>query len=144
MVLYLQLIILVKVWHVVRLLNTILLSGIPFNIHQEFSTSPHPTNKTLPDNPIELTTGLRPLGHLVGSANFASDFFDCRITNVKKNITSLLDNISNLQTCLHLFSQCIIQKLPHLLCSDMLFHFIYPLNTLIHPGKNGTAHSLPT
>ena len=63
-----------------------------------FSTTPHPTNKTALDIPVELTTGFRLLGQPVGSATFASDFFACRIDDVKKNITSLLDNITNQQT----------------------------------------------
>jgi hypothetical protein len=87
-----------------------------------FSTTPHPTNKTAPVIPIELTTGFRLLGHHVGSANFASEFVDCHVAIGKKNITSLLDNLSYQQTRLYLFSQCIIQKLPHLLSSDVLFH----------------------
>ena len=40
----------------------------------------------------------------------------------QKNITSLLDNITDQQTHLRLFSQCIIQKLPHLLSVGVLFH----------------------
>jgi len=87
-----------------------------------FSTTPHPTNKTAPEIPVELTTGFRLLGQPIGSATFASDFFDRRIDGVKKIITSLLDNITDQQTRLRLFSQCIIQKLPHLLSADVLFH----------------------
>ena len=59
---------------------------------------------------------------LVGSATIASDFFYRRIDDVKKYVTSLLDNITDQQTRLRLFSQCIIQKLPHLLSADFLFH----------------------
>ena len=87
-----------------------------------FSTTPHPTDKTAPDIPVELTTGFRLLGQPVGSATFATEFFDHRIDDVKKNITSLLDNITDQQTRLRLFSQCIIQKLPHLLSADVLYH----------------------
>jgi hypothetical protein len=87
-----------------------------------FSTTPHPTNKAAPDFPVELITGFRLLGQPIGPATFASNFFARRIDNVKKNITSLLDNITHQQTRLRLFSQCIIQKLPHLLSVDVLFH----------------------
>jgi hypothetical protein len=86
-----------------------------------FSTTPHPTNKKALEIPIELITAFRLLGHPDRSASFASEFFD-HIANVKKNITSLLDNISNQQTRLCLFSQCISQKLPHLLSFDVVFH----------------------
>ena len=87
-----------------------------------FSTTPHPTDKAAPDIPVELTTGFRLLGQPVGSATFATEFFGRRIDDVKKNITSLLDNITDQQTRLRLFSQCIIQKLPHLLSADVLYH----------------------
>ena len=87
-----------------------------------FSTTPYPTNKTAPDIPVELNTGFRLLGQPVGSAIFASDFFACNIDDIKKNITSLLDNIIDQQTSLRHYSQCIIQKLPHLLSADILFH----------------------
>jgi hypothetical protein len=87
-----------------------------------FSTTPHPTNKTAPDIPVELTSGFRLLGKLVGSATFASNFFDLCIADVRRNITSLFENISSQQNRLRLFSQCIIQKLPRLLSADVLFH----------------------
>jgi hypothetical protein len=98
-----------------------------------FSTTPHPTNKTAPNILVELTTGFRLLGQPVGSAPFASHFFACRIDDVKKNITSLLDNITDQQTHLRLFSQCIIQKLPHLLSADVFFHL--PTNNFNPPWK---------
>jgi hypothetical protein len=82
-----------------------------------FSTTSHLTNKTAPDIPVELTSGFRLLGQPVGSATFASNFFDRHIADIRRNI-----NISNQQTHLRLFSQCIIQKLPHLLSADVLFH----------------------
>jgi len=81
-----------------------------------FSTTPHPTDKTAPDIPVELTTGFRLLGQPVGSTTFASDFFDRRIDDVKKYITSLLHNITDQQTCLRLFSQCIIKITPSPIC----------------------------
>ena len=51
-----------------------------------FSTTPHPTDKTAPDIPVELTTGFRLLGQPVGSATFATEFFDRRINDVKKTL----------------------------------------------------------
>jgi hypothetical protein len=87
-----------------------------------FSTTPHPTDKTAPDIPFKLTTGFRLLGRPVESATFATEFFDRHIDDVKKNITLLLNNITDQQTRLPLFSQCIIQKLPHLLSADVLYH----------------------
>jgi hypothetical protein len=90
------------------------------NSISSFSTTPHPTDKTAPDIPVELTTSFRLLGQPVGSATFATEFFDRRIDDVKKNVTSLLGNITDQQTRLRLFSQCIIQKIPHLLCRRSL------------------------
>ena len=49
-----------------------------------FSTTPYPTDKTAPDIPVELTTSFRLLGQPVGSATFATEFFDRRIDDVKK------------------------------------------------------------
>ena len=104
-----------------------------------FSTTPHPTNKTAPDIPVELTTGFRLLGQPVGSATFVTEFFDHRINDVKKNITSLLDNITDQQTRLRLFSQCIYKNYP--ISYLRTFYIIYQLTILTHPGKNGTVHS---
>ncbi len=44
------------------------------------------------------------LGHLIGSASVASDLFNHCFADVTKNITSLLENISNQQTQFFLFS----------------------------------------
>ena len=79
----------------------------------QFSVTPHPTDTTAPPVPVELTSRCRLLGHPVGSAAFATEFFSSRIAAVKRDIASLHDNISNLQTRLRLFSQCTLQKLPH-------------------------------
>jgi len=54
------------------------------NSISSFSTTPHPTDKTAPDIPVELTTSFRLLGQPVGSATFASNFFDYHIDDVKK------------------------------------------------------------
>jgi hypothetical protein len=53
------------------------------NSISSFSTTPHPTDKTAPDIPVELTTSFRLLGQPVGSATFATEFFDHRIDEVK-------------------------------------------------------------
>jgi hypothetical protein len=92
----------------------------------EFSTRPHPTDKSAPPLPVELTTGFRLLGQPVGSASFATTFFSSCISNVKENISSLTTSITDEQTQLRLFSQCLIQKLPHLLASDILHNL--PIN----------------
>jgi hypothetical protein len=55
-------------------------------------------------------------------ASFAQDFFTTCLTTINRCIASLSDSISNKQTRLCLFTQCIIQKIPHLLSSDILYH----------------------
>jgi hypothetical protein len=92
----------------------------------EFSTPPHPTDESAPPLPVELTTGFRLLGQPVGSASFATNFFTSCISNVKENVSSLTTSITDEQIQLRLFSQCLIQKLPHLLASDILHNL--PIN----------------
>jgi hypothetical protein len=87
-----------------------------------FLTTPHPTDTTAPAIPVELTHGFCLLGHPLGSATFANKFFTKCISVVKKCIISLNNSISDQQTKLCLFSHCIIQKIPPLLSSDVLYH----------------------
>ena len=61
---------------------------------------------------------------------------------MSKKLTSLLDNITDQQTLLRLFSQCIIQKLPHRLSADALFHL--PTNNPNPPWEEWMAHLPPT
>jgi hypothetical protein len=71
---------------------------------------------------VELVEGFRLLGHPVGSAKFASDYFTKCTTTVQNCIKLLSDSISDQQTKLRLFSMCLIQKIPHLLSSDVMHH----------------------
>ena len=73
--------------------------------------------------PLEVTTGLRILGAPVGSMDFARSFFLQNIESVKADAHCLNDKVTNLQTRLRIFSQCTIQRLPHLLGNDVL-HFL--------------------
>jgi hypothetical protein len=103
------------------------------NTIARFSTGPHPTDNSAPSIPVELTTGFRLLGHPVGSSDFAATFFSARITDIKECITSLNTSIDDQQTKLKLFSQYIIQKIPHLLASDILYNL--PTNHPDQPWK---------
>jgi len=100
--------------------NACLGESILSTIHQ-FSNAPHhdTPHTTIP---IELVDGFRLLGHPVGSAKFAADFFTKCTTIVRNCITSLSNSISDQHTKLRLFSMCLIQKLPHLLSSDVMYH----------------------
>jgi hypothetical protein len=112
--------------------------GLSFaNTIATFTTTPHPTDTTAPAIPVKLTHSFILLGHPVGSATIANKFFTKCISIVKKCIISLNDSISDQQIKLCLFSQCIIQKIPHLLSSDLLYHL--PTNNPNLPW--GTANS---
>ena len=84
---------------------------------------PNKSNHLAPPIPAELTSGFRLLGSPVGSPTFAREFFNDQRSDVQTKITLLSEAITNPQTKLRLFSQCLIQKLPHLLGSDVLHHF---------------------
>jgi hypothetical protein len=88
---------------------------------QNFSNTPDPDKR---DNtlPVELVDGFRLLGHPVGSAKFASEYFTKCTTIVQDSIKLLSDSISDQHTKLRLFSMCLIQKIPHLLSSDVMYH----------------------
>ena len=88
---------------------------------KKFSNKPHPSiqHETIP---VELTEGCRLLGHPIGSAKFASDFFSECTASVKRCIATLSDSISDPHTKLRLFSMCLLQKIPHLLSSDIMYH----------------------
>ena len=92
------------------------------NTIARFSAEPHPTSPSDPPTPVELLSGFRLLGHPVGSASFARDFFTTCLRTVESNVESIHNSIDDDQTKLRLFSQCIIQKIPHLLSSDVLYH----------------------
>jgi hypothetical protein len=86
----------------------------------EFSTQPQLTNKSAPSLPVELTTGFRLLGQPIGSPTFATTFLSYRVEAVKESLHSLSTSITDKQTKLRLFSQGLLQRLPHLLSSDIL------------------------
>ena len=69
---------------------------------------------------MELTTGFRLLDTPVGSPYFAFEFFNEQLEEVQANVTALNDGITDLQTRLRIFTQCTIQKLPHLLGADIM------------------------
>ena len=86
-----------------------------------FSNEPDPAD-TSSTRPVELTSGFRLLGHPVGSASFASSFFAKCTDTVKKCVDTLSTSISDPQTRLRIFSSCLLQKIPHLLSSDIMYH----------------------
>jgi hypothetical protein len=57
---------------------------------------------------------------VVGSASFAKTFYDEQLKEMEMATHSINTQIPDLHTRLKLFTQCISQKLPHLLDSDVL------------------------
>ena len=104
-----------------------------------FSQAATPTSTEHPTGTcgVEVTTGFRLLGTPVGSASFAATFFEQQVEEVRTMVASLESSIPDLQTRLRMFSQCIIQKLPHLLGADVMHH--QSLHSLPHSwhGWNG-------
>ena len=98
-----------------------------------YSTKPNNTTRDGPAIPVELTKGFRLLGSPIGSPDFANEFFDEQLINVQEAISLMTTTIIDPHTKLRLFSQCLIQKLPHLLGSDVLHH--YDIN---HPPPTWT------
>jgi len=96
------------------------------NTIAEFSMEPHPTNKSAPSIPVELTTGFRLLGQLAGSPTFATEFLSSCVVAVKESLASLSTSITDEQTKLSLFSHSLLQRLPHLVPSDILYNL--PVN----------------
>lgn len=70
--------------------------------------------------PIELTDGFRLLGTPIGSATFARKYFDEQLEITNEEASKLTSRIIDHQTRLKLFSQCTVNKLPHLLDADIM------------------------
>jgi hypothetical protein len=87
-------------------------------------------NKDKTTTPVELTTGFRLLGTPVGSKDFAYQFYTEQLDIVRNGIKSMTHAITDTQTRLKLFSTCIIQKLPHLLDSEIMHY--YPTDNTSH------------
>lgn len=93
--------------------NTIATYSIKQNKHDSLS-------------PVELTDGFRLSGTLVGSKLFPKAFYNEQLELVTSSLKSLEDLITDIHTRLKLFTQCVLQKLPHLLDSVIMHH--YPIN----------------
>ena len=87
---------------------------------REYSVEKNTADPEGPPSMVELTSGFRLLGTPVGSPEFAEEFFEEQLKEVRRNIASLHAGVPDLQTRLRMFTQCIIQKLPHLLGADIM------------------------
>ena len=63
---------------------------------------------------VEITTGIRFLGAPVGSQTFAEAFLLEAMDRTRTDSSKLHAKITDLQTRLRLFEQCVIEQLPHL------------------------------
>ncbi len=84
---------------------------------------PNITLPTGPPLPVELTIECRLLGSPIRSASFAKHYFNKQLNQVQQYISLMTTAILDPQTRLWILSQCLIQKLPHLLGSDVLHHY---------------------
>ena len=73
--------------------------------------------------PHEETSGLRLLGQPLGPRTFAQQFYQLRLQENNAITSKLLATVSDHQTCLRIFSQCTLHKLPHLLGSEVMYSF---------------------
>jgi hypothetical protein len=106
----------------IHLLNPSLATYIHDTIAR-YSTKPNNNDILGPAIPVELTTGLRLLGSPIGSPDFAHEYFNAQLTDVQDCMELLSMAISDIHAKLRLFSKCLIQKLPHLLGCDVLYHY---------------------
>jgi hypothetical protein len=67
------------------------------------------TNK---QSPVKLVDGFRLLGTPIGSHFFAHEYYNKPISEVTTALNSLTKNITDIHTCLEIFTVCTIQK-PH-------------------------------
>ena len=93
------------------------------NTIAKYSLQTNKSNHLAPLIPAELTSDFHLLGSPVRSPTFAQEFFNDQLSDVQTKITLLSEAITDPQTKLQLFLQCLIQKLPHLLGSNILHHF---------------------
>jgi hypothetical protein len=70
-----------------------------------------------------LTTGFPLLGSPVVSQAFAHEYFNTQLVDIQTCITTVSTAITGPHTKLRLFTQCLIQKIPHLLGCDVLYHY---------------------
>lgn len=85
------------------------------------TTQNTPSRKTTMERlPIERTDVFRLLGTPVGSASFARTYYNKQLLfNSNNEADKLTERIPDLHTHLKLFSQCTVNKLPHLLDSGV-------------------------
>jgi len=93
------------------------------DIISKYSTKPNDINILGPPLPAKLTTGFCLLGSPVGFPAFAREYFNTQLIDIQTCITTMSTAITDRHTKLQLFLQCLIQKIPHLLGWDVLYHY---------------------
>ncbi len=89
----------------------------------KYSTRPNDIDILGPPLPAEFITGFRLLGSPAGSPAFAREYFNTQLIDIQTCITTMSNAITDQHTRPRLFSQCLIQKIPHLLGCDVLYHY---------------------
>ncbi len=91
-------------------------------------------NTTMPE---EITDGFRLLGTPIGSTSFINEYFLQQLHTVNKQCILLTQQISDLQTHIKLFNTCTLQKLPHLLGSNIMHNLPNDFNPSLWQSWNG-------
>ena len=60
------------------------------------------------------------LGRPIGSQDFAIEFLEKKADEVRDAVNTVLANLPDPHTCLRLYTQCLLQKLPHLLGPEVM------------------------
>ena len=82
----------------------------------------HNITDPLHPTPVELTQGYRLLGTPVGSITFAIEYINEKLEEIQQQTDAIHLAISDPQTRYKIFMECTIQKLPHLLLTDVLYN----------------------
>ncbi len=109
------------------------------NTIKTFSNTPHPSvpNETTPRRTHQRLPPPPP-SHWICTIRL-SDFFSKCTANVKRCIETLSASITDPHTKLRLFSMCLLQKISHLLSSDIMYHRPHDEPNL-RPGNTGMNH----
>ena len=119
------------------------------DIHDTISKYSITTKSDGSSTPIEITDGFRLLGTPVGSTAFAHTFYDEQLKITETEARQLTERIPDLHTRLKLFAQYTINKLPHLLDSDVMHNHTpdfdnaqwYNWNGYLTQGIDNIIHS---
>jgi hypothetical protein len=101
--------------HDSALANAITIAITQYSNKRNKQDPQHPT-------PVELTEGFRLLGIPVGSPTFVTKFINEKLNEIQKQTNTIHSSIHDPQTRYKIFCECTLQKIPHLLLTDVLYN----------------------